>query len=129
MTYRALKDYVCALNRDSSYYQLDDPANYYRSGDLRIRLADIPERSLVRAVLANALESYIKYQSAAKPRGQRLFREAEAWFFEPDDGWYLSFENVCEILALDPDYIRHGLRQYAQRHSIKTNLCANGHLS
>jgi hypothetical protein len=32
-----------------------------------------------------------------------------------DDLWLYSFPNVCQILDLDPDYIRTGLKRWRSR--------------
>jgi hypothetical protein len=32
-----------------------------------------------------------------------------------DRKWPFSFENVCEILKLDIDYVRHGLIRWGER--------------
>ena len=61
------------------------------------------------AVLESAVEDFQKYVLARKPRGKKLFQEAEEWFLEKDSDELFSFENICETLRLHPDYIRQGL--------------------
>jgi len=69
------------------------------------------ERRLMAAVLKDAIECFQKHALARSPGEQHLLKEEEEWFFsskvrkEPP----LSFENICEALQLDPDYIRRGL--------------------
>jgi hypothetical protein len=67
------------------------------------------EERLMLAVLESAVEDFQKYVLARKPRGKRLFQEAEEWFLEKDSEELFSFENICETLQLHPDYIRQGL--------------------
>jgi len=67
------------------------------------------EERLMLAVLESAVEDFQKYVLARKPRGKKLFQEAEEWFLEKDSDELLSFENICETLQLHPDYIRQGL--------------------
>ena len=72
---------------------------------------DIREREerLMLAVLESAVEDFQKYVLARNPRGKKLFQEAEEWFLEKDSDELFSFENICETLQLQPDYIRQGL--------------------
>jgi hypothetical protein len=42
-------------------------------------------------------------------RGQKKwFLEAEEWFNEKKSEWIFCFENICEALRLDPQYLRKG---------------------
>jgi hypothetical protein len=67
------------------------------------------EERLMLAVLESAVEDFQKYVFARKPRGKKLFQEAEEWFQERDSDELFSFENICDTLQLHPDYIRQGL--------------------
>ena len=77
------------------------------------------------AVLESAVEDFQKYVLARKPRGKRLFQEAEEWFLEKDSDELFSFENICETLQLHPDYIRQGLMGWKEA-KLKT-LSVEGH--
>jgi len=72
------------------------------------------EVGLMLAVLGDALEYYQKYAMAKDARGKRLFGEAEEWIFETNSEWLFSFENICEVLHLDPDFIRKSLLLWKQ---------------
>ena len=67
------------------------------------------EKELMMAVLQDAVECFQTYVLATKPREKRLFQEAEDWILEKNSDWFFSFENICEILQLHPNYIRQGL--------------------
>src|SRR5262245_53431193 len=67
------------------------------------------EKELMMAVLQDAVECFQTYVLSGRPREKRLFQEAEDWILEKNSDWFFSFENICEILELDPDYIRQGL--------------------
>ena len=67
------------------------------------------EEKLMQAVLENAIEYFQKYVLAKDERGKKLFQEAEEWILDKDSDWFFSFENICEVLGLHPDYIRQGL--------------------
>ncbi|MGH7810641.1 MAG: hypothetical protein ACREP5_10235 [Candidatus Binatia bacterium] len=69
-----------------------------------------PEKALLLAVLEDAIHCYRKYATARDRVGKEYFREAEEWIMGGRDGWIFAFENVCDLLGLDPQYVRRGLR-------------------
>src|SRR5919201_851563 len=72
------------------------------------------ERRLKIAVLEDAVDVYRKQAGATDPRGQELFREAEAWLEDPDRTWLFSFQNICDVLDMDADFLRKGLHAWKQ---------------
>jgi hypothetical protein len=73
------------------------------------------EKRLMAAVLADAVDCYMKQAFNPETRGQQLFRDAEAWIFQDEPGpWLFSFRNICDMLGLEPEYIRRGLRTWCQ---------------
>jgi hypothetical protein len=42
----------------------------------------------------------------------RRLREVERWFESRDDAYIFSFERICQVLNLDADYIRRGLKSF-----------------
>ncbi len=73
------------------------------------------ERRLMIAVLEDAVDVYRKQAGVRDARGQQLFHEAEEWVEDPDRSWLFSFENICDVLDIDADYLRRGLRAWKQR--------------
>jgi hypothetical protein len=73
------------------------------------------EFELVRATLDDAIHTYRRYAFAKGRRAQRLFREVDEWISAEDWSWPFSFVNICEVLDLDPDYIRTGLKLWRER--------------
>src|SRR5881296_3263590 len=67
------------------------------------------EEKLMLAVLESATEYFQKYLFAEDERGKKLFQEAEEWILDKNSDWLYSFENICEVLGLHPDYMRQGL--------------------
>lgn len=67
------------------------------------------EEGLMLAVLKDAIETFQIYLLAEDKRGKKLFHEAEEWILETNSDWIFSFENICEVLGLDPNYVRQGL--------------------
>lgn len=72
-----------------------------------------PEKSLLAAILEDAVEEYRKYTVAQDPKSKSRFDEVEEWFNHRSTEWIFSFENVCELLDLDPEYIRRRLHETA----------------
>ena len=66
------------------------------------------EKALMLAILENAIEDFQKYVLATDKKGKGLFDAAEAWILETDSPSFFSFNNICDHLELDPDYIRKG---------------------
>jgi hypothetical protein len=71
------------------------------------------ERSLMQALLADAIDCYQRYALARDARGMALFDDAHRWVHSHDREWLLSFDNTCEALGLDADRIREGLSRWA----------------
>jgi hypothetical protein len=70
-----------------------------------------PEMALLMAILEDAIHCYRKYRAARDRAGRERFRETEQWIMEEGDDRLFSFNNVCELLGLDPQFIRRGVRE------------------
>jgi hypothetical protein len=70
-----------------------------------------PEKALLLAILEDAVHCYRKYRGARDHSGRERFREAEEWIMGGGNDWIFSFQNVCELLGLDPQYIRRGITE------------------
>jgi hypothetical protein len=73
-----------------------------------------PEKSLMLAVLEDALSTYQKHFTSRGGRGLRLFRETEEWIYREHSNRPFSFANICEVVGFDPEYIRQGLIKWRQ---------------
>ena len=71
-----------------------------------------PEKRLMLAVLGDALYCLQKYANAGKVEKQRLYREADNWIFEDDEDSIFSFNNICEIVGINPSYLRKGIVEW-----------------
>jgi hypothetical protein len=87
------------------------------------------EERLMLAVLQDAVECFQKHAMAEYLWEKKLFQEAEDWILERNSDWLFSFENICQALRLNPDYIRRGLLVWKEArrksHSAKANGGAN----
>ncbi|MBY0275150.1 hypothetical protein K2Z84_07415 [Candidatus Binatia bacterium] len=70
------------------------------------------ERRLMLAVLEDAIDCFQKYAHTSDLRGRQLFLESYEWIMSPDKRWLFSFENICQIVDMNPDYIRQGLSRW-----------------
>ncbi|HEY2922282.1 MAG TPA: hypothetical protein VGK77_25155 [Candidatus Binatia bacterium] len=73
------------------------------------------EYVLADAVLREAIREYQKFARYQSHRGVKLFREVDQWFSADDRDSCFSFINVCQILDLEPTYIRTGLQMWRER--------------
>ena len=70
------------------------------------------ERRLMAALLSDGIESYIHQHSSNFPPPQGF--DASEWIETCDYAYVFSFDNVCEGLGIDPEYLRLGLARYVQ---------------
>jgi hypothetical protein len=81
-----------------------------------------PERRLMLAVLEDAVMCFQRYLRANGGKEKKLHEDAASWIFDRDDNRAFSFESICEICGLDPDYLRMGLLKWMeQRNSVKAS--------
>ena len=73
------------------------------------------ERLLMLAVLEDAIACYQRYLGARDARGRELFEETSAWVRCTDRSALFAFESICDVLDIDPDYLRRGLREWRER--------------
>jgi hypothetical protein len=79
------------------------------------------ERRLMLAVLEDAIDCFQKYAHTNDLRGRQLFLESYEWIMSPDKRWLFSFENICQIVDMNPDYLRQGLSRWRSQNA-KTAL-------
>ncbi|HEU5463827.1 MAG TPA: hypothetical protein VFV82_06830 [Candidatus Binatia bacterium] len=71
-----------------------------------------PERVLMLAVLQDAVLCFQDHVAATCQRKQMLHRDAAEWIFSTDRSYLFSFENICDALGYDADYMRQGLARW-----------------
>lgn len=80
------------------------------------RVALDPSHRLMVAVFEDALEILQKHHAARDAKLRALFDETYEWFFSDDREWPYAFLNVCEVLRLDPAYVRFGIQRWLDTH-------------
>ena len=83
------------------------PAQFFQS--LRSKGRFDGERRLMIAILEDAVNCFMKQVHAVEPKARQVYLDAEEWIMAEDPTWFFSFENVCNTLDLDPEYLREGL--------------------
>lgn len=69
-----------------------------------------PELKLMAMILEDAIACYLRYRDAKSAVGRRERQAAERWLFSRDRRWIFSFENICNHLGADPDFVRGQIR-------------------
>ncbi len=75
------------------------------------------EKRLMAAVLSDAVDTYMKFAFGRETRQRTLFGEAETWLFgdSRSANGSFSFLEICDVLGLDPGYVRRGLGEWRSR--------------
>lgn len=94
--------------------------------NLRRKTPIEPEKKLMLAVLEDAINCFRANVMAERGRRKRLFDETLDWFLHRGDDWLFSFESVCEILRLHPDYVRRGLLRWKDKKLARPAAYSSG---
>jgi hypothetical protein len=108
-------------SRLTMLFQPDELAAYQYQRTLeRVRPLQ-PERRLMLAVLEDAIMCFQRYLHAKGGKQRKLHEDAVSWIFDRSDNRAFSFENICDVCGLDPNYLRMGLLNWReQMNSVKT---------
>lgn len=68
-----------------------------------------PERALMSALLFDGVQAYMCYVLSDGTRKSTRYREAFTWVNTKGKEYVFSFDNVCEGLGIDPEFLRIGL--------------------
>jgi hypothetical protein len=71
-----------------------------------------PEKVLMLAVLQDAVVCFQENVTAKCKRKQIMHCEAEEWVLNDDRSYLFSFQNICEALGYDANYMRNGLLRW-----------------
>ena len=101
--------------RIASLFQPDTLLSAQYFDNLRRKSYFEPEKRLMLAILQDAVSCYRDKVHTQNHKGQKLFAETENWIIESDRDWIFSFDNVCEALSLNPQYVRQGLLRWKEK--------------
>ena len=97
--------------KEGPLFEPDPIAALEYHDDASRKLATVPEKMLMWAVLEDAIMCVQQHDLPQSRAGKRFFHEARDWIMEKDSDWFFSFESLCAALDLNPNYIRQGLMQ------------------
>ncbi|MEX0804438.1 MAG: hypothetical protein WD688_14145 [Candidatus Binatia bacterium] len=80
------------------------PSQFYGTGGLSRQLEG--EKRLMIAILKDAVECLDKYRDARNISGHSHYQNALEWVEDNSTDWLFSFNNICDLLGFDPDYLR-----------------------
>lgn len=100
---------LAAEEKLNSLFQPDTlvPAQFFEN--LRRRAQLEPERRLMLATLEDAINCFQRHALTRGGKGRVIFDEVEQWIHDKSSDRLFSFANICEVLGLDPGYVRMGL--------------------
>ena len=76
------------------------------------------EKRLLLAMLEDAVHCFQTYLLAKKPHERRLFQESEEWINSTDGLWFFSFENICDVLGVNPGRMRDALKEWKEEQTL-----------
>ena len=97
------------------------PSQYFAA--LKRKAAHEPERRLAVAVLQDAVDCFQKHLRARDRKAHQLFCDAEEWICSDDRSWPFSFENICDLLQINAEYLRCGLIAWRDTQRDKPPAC------
>jgi hypothetical protein len=73
------------------------------------------EHRLLIAIIQDAVECFQKHIHAHDSKRRQLYLDAESWISSDDYAGTFSFNNVCDLLGMSPEYLRRGLIDWRDR--------------
>ena len=73
-----------------------------------------PEKTLMLAILQDAVVCFQDNLAATDKRKRQLFLEAQEWIMEENTNYLYSFESICDLLGFSPSYLRQGLMSWKE---------------
>jgi hypothetical protein len=106
---------LTAEEKIASLFQPDMLLSAQYFENLRRRTHFEPEKRLMLALLEDAINCYQDNLISRSGKKKRLFEDTEQWVLRTDGDWIFSFDNVCDALGLNPEYVRQGLLRWKER--------------
>ena len=109
----------------ASLFELDTLLSAQYFENFRRKTLLEPEKSLMLGVLDDAVDCFQENLLAKSGRGKKLFNEAEEWILDEARDCIFSFENICEVLGFNAEYLRHGLVRWKEKKLSNENVTEN----
>jgi hypothetical protein len=71
-----------------------------------IETASQPEAALAKGILIQAKQDLRRFAAARDGVGREIYADAYSWVAANDFSWPYSFQNVCKVLGLLPEFVR-----------------------
>lgn len=98
------------------------PFQFYGKGRLSGQMEG--QRRLMLAILQDAVECLEKYRTSKNSIHRELYQDAFQWVKDDSADWLFCFNNVCDFLGFDPEYVRQSLvdreSRFVRSSSLKT---------
>lgn len=94
------------------------PSQFYGNRGLSRQLDG--EKKLMLAILKDAVECLEKYRGSKSSIGRALYENTLEWVEDMSTGWPFSFNNICDLLGFDPDYLREFLLKRERERKSRT---------
>ena len=105
----------------ASMFQPDTLLSAQYFDTLRRKSPLAPEHRLMLAIFDDAIHCYQVNLFSGNGKNKRLFDETEEWIVTPGGDWIFCFDNVCESLGFNPEYVRRGLLRWKEN-SLQTHF-------
>ena len=112
----AERNYVDENATVASLFEPDTVASAQYFDNFQRKTPTEPENRLLMAILEDAVHCFQDNVLAETGKSKKLFDDAEEWVLKDRSDWVFSFHNVCELLGIDPEYLRTGLMRWKQQH-------------
>jgi hypothetical protein len=109
------RSYVDENATVASLFEPDTVASAQYFDNFQRKTPTQPENRLLLAVLEDAIHCFQDNVLAENGKSKKLFDDAEEWVLKEGGEWIFSFRNVCELLGIDPEYLRAGLMRWKQK--------------
>lgn len=90
----------------------------------RSNSVDPPELRLIIAILEDAIRCFRTRLFLRGRYNRQPVSEAESWIMSTDAARPFSFEHVCEVVGIDPAYLRRQLRTWRDRQLTRSRADA-----
>lgn len=90
------------------------PSQFYGANGLSRKLEG--EKRLMVAILKDAVECLEKYRGSPSSLARIHYDNAIEWVEDSSTDWLFSFNNICDLLGFDPDYLRTVLLKRENRY-------------
>ena len=91
-------------------------------------ISETSQRELASGILKQAAQDLRRFHGATSAIERELYLDAYRWVISDDCSWPFSFLNICQLLSLAPEILRHDLLDDASHglFGYLSRRCAQG---